>query len=93
MLIQKAFNLFGETYKVKRIVKIDRDDSWGEFSPEKNVIKIKKGINEEQADQAYCHELVHCILTNLGYSELNEDEKFVDRIGKALHQILTSGRE
>lgn len=91
-MIPKQFSLFGETYKVKYLVKIDKEDSWGENCPIKNVIKIKKGLNQEQQEATYLHELVHCVLTNLGYAKLNDDEVFVDTFAKALHQILKTSK-
>lgn len=92
MEIPKQFTIFGETYKVKQLVKVHKDGRWGEHEPLGNVIKIKKGLNEEQKMQTYYHELVHAILTNLSYSELNEDEEFVDRFAKALHQVIKTSK-
>lgn len=86
--IPKKFNLFGETYIVKYVVKIDEEDSVGEYDPEKNTIKIKKGLLPEQQVQTFLHEIVHCILDNLGYKNLHEDEILVDTFAKALHQVL-----
>lgn len=86
--IPKKFNLFGETYNVKYLVKIDKENSVGEYDPVKNTIKIKKGLLPEQEVQTFLHEIVHCILDNLGYKNLHEDEVFVDTFAKALHQVL-----
>lgn len=91
-IIPKSFQIFGETYKVKQLIKVHKDDRWGEHEPTGNVIKIKKSLNEDQKEQVYLHEVVHCILTNLSYEELNNDEVFVDRFAKALHQILKTSK-
>jgi ssRNA-specific RNase YbeY (16S rRNA maturation enzyme) len=93
MVVPKKFKIFGETIKVKRILKIDSKHSWGEYDESKNTIKIKKTLNKEQQEQTYCHEVVHCMLHNLGYEKLNNDEVFIDRMAKALHQILTTSEE
>jgi len=90
MEIPKSFKLFGETYKVRQVVKVDKEDSWGEIT-NKNIIRIKKGINQEQKEQTFLHEILHASLDNLGYEKLSSDEIFVDTLAKALHQILTSG--
>lgn len=90
MDIPSKFKLFGETYKVKHLVKIDKDGSWGECDYIKNTIKIKKSLNNEQKEQAFMHEIIHLALHNLGYNKLNDDEVLVDTMAKALHQILTS---
>ena len=92
MKIPKMFMIFGETYKVRQVLKVDSKNSWGEYDPSKNVIRIKKDINKDQQEQTYLHEIVHCALCNLGYDNLNNDEVFVDTFSKALHQILTTGK-
>ncbi len=92
MEIPRNFSLFGETYKVRQVVKVDKKDSWGESDRVKNIIRIKKGLNQEQKEQTYLHEVLHVALDNLGYEEYSDDEVFVDTMAKALHQILTSGK-
>jgi len=92
MVIPKSFKIFGETYKIKELIRVHKDNRWGEHQPTGNVIKIKKTLNQEQKEQTYLHEVVHCILSNLSYEELNENEVFVDQFAKAFHQILTSGK-
>lgn len=91
-MIPKSFTLFGETYKVKKLVKVDKQDSWGEHDPVKNIIKIKKGLNQEQQQQTFYHEIFHVILSNLGYTELNKDEVLIDTMAKALHQIMKTSK-
>lgn len=92
MIIPREFQIFGETYKVKQLLKIHKDGRWGEHQPTGNIIKIKKDLNTEQKEQVYLHEIVHCILTNLSYTELNDNEEFVDRFAKALHQIIKTSK-
>lgn len=92
VIIPKQFTIFGETYRVKQVLKVNKDGRWGEHDPAKNTIKIKKDLNEDQKEQTYYHELVHAILTNLSYTDLNEDEDFVDRFAKAMHQILKTSK-
>lgn len=91
-LIPKTFQLFGENFKVKQLKKVDRKDSWGDYNPAKNIIAVKKGLQQDQREQSYFHEIVHCILDNLGHEELHRNEVFVDTFAKALHQILKSSK-
>lgn len=96
-MIPKYFYIFGEKVTVSKIKEIDKGKSYGEFDLLKNKIRLAKTvykhqINEDQVEQAYFHELVHCMLEHLGYDSLSEDEKFVDNMGKALHQILTTSK-
>lgn len=90
-MIPKEFILFGEKHKVKQVRSLDKGNSLGEFDPKNNTIKVKKpskSFTQDQTEQAYFHELVHCILDHLGYINQSDDEVFVDRFGKALHQVL-----
>lgn len=89
-MIPKKFTIFSHSYKVKQIKKIDKHDSWGEHDPTKQTIKIKSTLNQEQKEQTFYHELMHCIFFHLSYPELDCNEALVDQIGKALHQIMTT---
>jgi hypothetical protein len=91
-MIPKSFTIFGEKYKVKQVVKVDSEDSFGEFNPETNIIKIKKGLQQDQKESVYYHELIHCLTHVLGYATLYTDEVFTDTMGKALHQILKTSK-
>jgi len=90
IIIPKKFKIFGLTYKVTQPVKVDKEDNWGENSISHKRIKIKKGLNKEQKEITYLHELVHTVLDNLEYNELSSNEVFIERFSKALHQILTT---
>ncbi len=92
MLIPKQFQLFGKTYKVKQLVKIDKTGSWGEYDSATNTIKLKKDLEPDQKEQTYLHELMHCILDQLNYNTLYFNEKFVDTVANALHQILKTSK-
>lgn len=87
-MVPKSFTIFGEKHKVSFVKKIDKEDSLGEWNPNKNTIKIKKGLQEDMKEQTFYHELVHCILQHLSYEELTANEVFVDRFGKVLHQAI-----
>jgi len=86
--IPKQFQIFGETYKVKQVIKVDKQDSFGEFNPNTNIIKLKKSLQQDQKEATFYHELIHCLTYSLGYEKLYEDEVFTDTMGKALHQII-----
>ena len=50
------------------------------------VITINKNMAPELKNQTVCHEMVHAILTNLGYSEQSDDEQFVQALASAINQ-------
>jgi len=88
MIIPKQFTIFGQTIKVTEVDVIDSADSCGEYLHSSNEIRLKKDLLDDIKEQTFIHEVTHCILTNLSYFTLNENEKFVDRFAMGLHQIL-----
>lgn len=86
--IPKHFSIFGLNFKVTQPHKVDSKDNWGECSVAKKVIKVKRNLNKEQKEVTYLHELTHAILDCLEYNDLSNDEDFVERFSKALHQAL-----
>jgi hypothetical protein len=88
--IPKRFKIFGLTFKVKQPWKVDKDGHWGECLIATKTIKIKRNLNKEQKEIIYLHEVTHAILDCLEYNDLSNDEDFVERFSKALHQVLTT---
>lgn len=88
--IPKEFTIFGERHKVKFVKSIDRGKTYGEWDPNKNIIRLEKSLSltPDKMEQTFIHELIHCCLDHLSYIELNKDEKFVDDLSKALHQAF-----
>ena len=86
--IPKTFKIFGLTFKVTQPWRIDKDDNWGECSMNKNSVKVKRSLNKEQKEITYLHEVTHAILDSLEYNELSNNEDFVERFSKALHQVI-----
>lgn len=88
MSLPRKFTILHRTYKVSRVNKVDEDDSYGEFDYASCTIKIKKGLSPDDEYQTFLHEVVHAILSELSYDNLNNDERFVDVFSKALYQII-----
>ena len=82
---------------VKWTVKIDNDKMaegplLGLSSPIESTIRLAdtaRGVkvSGDLMDQTFYHELVHSMLNALGYSDLDDDEKFVQGMGLLLHQF------
>ncbi len=88
MSLPRKFTILHRTYKISRVTKVDEDDSYGEFDYSSCTIKIKKGLSPDDEYQTFLHEVVHAILSELSYDNLNNDERFVDVFSKALYQII-----
>lgn len=97
-MIPKHFYIFGEKIKVSRLKEVCRGKAYGQWVESRNKIEIAKTVNnktilnDEQQEQAYFHELVHCILDNVGEPNLSDNEVLVDKLGKALHQVMKTSQ-
>ena len=79
----------GHTIAVK-ITSDVSDGNDGEWKPNKQEIRIlpvSKDITASNQEQTFWHEVMHVIFDTLSYTEYNEDEILVDRIGQCLYQI------
>lgn len=92
VIIPKTFKIFNVPYKVKQLKKIDEDDSWGEHDFQMHTVKIKKDLDDIEKERVFIHEALHCALEQLSYNSLSDDEKFVDQLANALHQILKTSK-
>ena len=43
-------------------------------------------MHSEVKEETLCHEMVHGILTHMGYDNLSNDERFVQALGNAIYQ-------
>lgn len=50
------------------------------------LIKINKDMPREAKFETICHEMVHGILVHLGYTNMADDEQFVQAMGNAIYQ-------
>lgn len=87
----KSFKLAGKTYRVK-LFSHDSDNLGVTRSPlgEVEIQTVWKGkkVPEDSQEQTFYHELVHCILDDIGHADLSEDEVLVQNFGKLLHQFM-----
>jgi len=49
-------------------------------------------VSRETLEVTLMHEYLHAALDEMQYQKLSEDEDFIERLSKALHQILTSAQ-
>lgn len=90
-MLPEKVTILGLEYKVEEVEVVDRQEAlWGEIDYENLSIRIDVGLSEARKQQTLLHEIMHGILEELGYSELNEDETAVRGIAAALYCILKS---
>ena len=94
MVIPKHFHLFGREWSVvnKPKVMYKGESVLGKCDYDKHVIELRSNLKKDLKEQVYYHELVHAILYCLEYNKLSETEVFVDRVSKALHQVIKTQR-
>lgn len=87
--MRKEVKICGVNYKIKQKQSIDNDESiQGIIYHTKAEINVKKNMPKDLKESVLFHEIVHGILTNLGYAELNTDEQFVQCLSNALYQMF-----
>lgn len=59
---------------------------FGQIEYREARIKINKDMNLDIKKETICHEMVHGMLIHLGYSDLSNDEQFVQALGNAIMQ-------
>ncbi len=68
--------------------KFDVDCHLGMIDYKKCEIRINKDADEQVKRETICHEILHGILIHIGFSEMTEDEKFVQALGNAINQCF-----
>ena len=86
MRLPKSFECMGFTVKVETKVLEDPDVD-GHFYGRDSKIVISEMASPQTQAQTFWHEYMHCVLTYLGYKELNENEQFVDQMAQCLYQL------
>lgn len=94
--IPKSFSVLGQTVVVKNRTDLSySEDNCAEWSARENAIYIQPAskdtpIPSEMVEQAFCHEVVHCLLDFAERPRLSKDEALVNLLGGLLHQVLTT---
>lgn len=92
MKIPKRFRLMGHVIEVKVDKKFcNLAEENGHYRHNDKVI-VLEGMTGSANGATFCHELIHALLSHTGYynHKLNKNENFVDRLGEALYQALST---
>lgn len=75
---------------------VEREDTFdadavhlGQISFKECKIYINKNMHEDIKRETICHEMIHGILTHLGYQEQSSDERFVQALANGIMQGFT----
>ena len=90
MSLPKKFELGGHTITVKVVANLLESGIVGRWTASKNLIEVQK-VNKDMTEsfqmQTFWHEVMHATLEVQGYEKHSKNEKLVDRMGQALHQV------
>ncbi len=100
MRIPDRFKIFGQTITVEWDKQLtNEEDAVGQAVYRRNAIKLQpstegKPLSDDQIEQSYLHEVLHFVFNKLNYKigdiKLSGDERLIDLLAHALHQVLTS---
>lgn len=87
----QEINILGVIYTVKEVETVNKTDPRrGEINFLTNVIKIDSTMPKSLKEQVLMHEILHAVFDLLGLENLSDDEKLVQSIATALHQIFAT---
>ena len=101
----ESIELLGSTYKIKWVDRIakekeEKETSWllGRTTPSLRTIEIStlnekdEPIIEEQIAATFWHEVSHAIIVEGCYSNYNDDEPFIEWVGKNLKFLIENNK-
>ena len=75
-------------FEIKVILKAPKDQrDAGNYDGRKHKVIIDPKASEQTMQQVFWHEWMHCALGTLGYTDLDNDERFVDQMASLLYQL------
>ena len=86
MDIPSSFECLGLTITVT-IGECENEDDHGEYKGQEARITVAPHENYQIMESTFWHEYVHCVMTMLGYPDLNEDEQFVELVAQCIYQF------
>lgn len=84
----KTITITGIPYKIEEVEMIKTSDKIGQIDYLEQVIRIEKTLTDEKKKQVLLHEIIHGILEELGFGELNDNENLVQSIAASLSPII-----
>lgn len=87
----RTINILGVIYTIEEVDTVNKTNPRrGEINYLTNEIKIDKNMPETLKRQVLMHEILHAVFDLLGLDDLGEDEKMVQSIATALHQVFSA---
>lgn len=79
-----------KTYRIRYVVKVDKDDSFGECDFTRKRISVKKGQPTDEMANTVLHEILHAICDEKQLGLTREvEEEVVTGITNGLHSLIS----
>lgn len=87
----KRINILGVVYEIEEVEVVNKSEPRrGEINYLTGEIKLDKNMPLTLKEQVLTHEILHAVFDLLGLDKLAEDEKKVQSIATALHQVFST---
>ena len=87
----KSINILGVPHTVQEVECVSKEElRKGEINHLTNTIKIDGTMPKEAKNQVLMHEIIHAICDLCGLDEIRDDEKTVQCLATALHQVFST---
>lgn len=88
--IPKQFKIFGHKYTIKQVPSIKNGTAYALHDFDNKQILLEDTLTKTKTEEYLLHEILHAILEHNGYEALSQDEVFIERISRGLHQVLNT---
>jgi hypothetical protein len=85
----------GFQYKIVYIQNLRDDDGKldGRIHHGKTIIQVEDDLSPQAMPQTILHEVVHAIHVQIGRTEQNKDESYVDALAHSIYQVMRDNPE
>lgn len=89
MILPRKIPISGYICHIRYAVKVDKEDSFGEYDPTTKTITLKKGMSPVQKREVFLHEFCH-FLEDIYRIDISHTS--LENFARGLMQLLTNTR-
>ena len=87
----RELNILGVRFTVEEVECVSKEElRKGEINYLDCAIRIDRNLPKESREQVLMHEILHAICELMGYEKLGMNEKKMQGLATALHQVFTA---
>lgn len=89
-MLPQRISILGLDFDVRLVDEVDHSvPADGQIDFIAQEIRIYRGLSEQKAEQVLIHEVLHGVLTQLGFDDESDNEHLVQSLAVALHQVCS----